>query len=683
MEEKHNEYSFNEYSLGVGIDNVRGFKKQIFYINNDGMTLKFIQESESSYLVENINKIWNGPPIRLELVNDLINFLPLIKFLAPYIISETYSFVNDEYIPIEDFNLGEIIAEITDTQLVENYGFYTKGFLSCNNYAVSFHLNFFKLDRKPMEIRYANPKVGYFHSPVEIDTDSEKCKLVGCPKAIINRMNLKKAPWNFKLHSSIPEEYREAVKNGILSWNYFFKDLGLGEPFTAEYSDNIDPFDMRYFIIINNENSNFNGTHSGLSSSNNDYRSGENLYGLIDMNVTKMATYPIRHIIMSNENKDKLHQYVLVFITWVVAHEVGHQLGLRHNFMGNLQSDSLGSIMDYIDVFTIQHIKPLEVDFNSTTRKYDLEAIKYGYWGEGDEYIKVGESFNLLFGTDENDYEIHPGVNKNIDNKNAFKYIEKCITMYNEYRVNLIQDIKAGVITPYEYGELLMFVYTNKYLEIVNACLKFIGGKNFDIERTVQIDGDKIDSINAIHYLIIILSEIFYSYEEYIYFIYDIEDNGDKTYKFNNVEIDSLYQLNINGINNAFEILCKKIFDKFLFTDRLNTLANQYSPLSLEEFLNMITFDGIIKFLNKELKKSIASQQKSMLYIWVKTLKEKKEISDSPIVKDIISKLFLNIEKEMRKELKKENKKEIKMSNSNSIIDLIENDTLDTFDEVN
>ena len=648
MPKKH--FSFNEYNLSIGIDNVKGFNKQIFYINSEGMALKFTQDSKSTYLVEFINKKWNGPPIKLDLKNNLINFYPLIKYLAPYIISETYSFVNDDYISIEDLNLSEINIEITDTKLVSNYGFYTKGFITSDNYAVSFHINFKKLDRIPMEIRYANPKVGYFHFPIEIDTTSENCKLVGCPKAIINRMNLKKAPWHFKLHSSIPEEYKDAVKKGILSWNYFFKELGLGEPFKVEYDANVDPFDMRYYVVINNENSNFNGTHSGLSSSNSDYRSGENLYGLIDMNITKMATYPIRHIIMSNDNKDKLHEYVLVFITWVIAHEVGHQLGLRHNFMGNLQNDSLGSIMDYIDVFTIQHIKPLEVDFNSTTRKYDLEAIKYGYWGKGDDYIKVGESFNLLFGTDENDYEIHPGVNKNVDNRNAFIYIEKCLKMYAEYRYNLIQDIKTNNITPYEYGELLMFVYTNKYLELVNSCLKFIGGKNFDIERTIQIDAEREDSLRAINYLIMILSEIFYSYDEYIYFIYDFEDNEDKSYIFNNVELDTLYQLNINGINNAFEILCKKIFDKFLFTDRLTTLANDFSPLQLEEFLNNITL-GIIKLLNdklkesKESKESKASQQKNMLYIWIKSLKDKKEDIESPLIKDIIGDTYFSLEK--------------------------------------
>jgi len=672
-----NHFAFNEYNLGIGIDNVRGFKKQIFYINSDGMALKFIEESDTTYLVENINKVWNGPPIRLELENDLINFYPLIKFLSPYIIAETYSFVNDDYISIDDLKLTDIHIEITDTQVINGYGFYTKGFISADNYAVSFHLNFKKLDRIPMEVRYANPKVGYFHYPIEIDTESEKCKLVGCPKAIINRMNLKKAPWHFKIHSSIPEEYRDAVKNGILSWNNFFKELGLGEPFTAEYSDNIDPFDMRYYVVINNENSNFNGTHSGLSSSNSDYRSGENLYGLIDMNITKMATYPIRHIIMSNENKDKLHEYVLVFITWVIAHEVGHQLGLRHNFMGNLQSDGLGSIMDYIDVFTIQNIKPLEVDFNSTSRKYDLEAIKFGYWGEKDEYIKVGENFNLLFGTDENDYEIHPGVNKNIDNRNAFLYIKNCLKMYAEYRINLIEDIKNNSITPFEYGELLMFVYTNKYLELVNACLKFIGGKNFDIDRTVQIDADKDDAIQAINYLLMILSEIFYSYDEYIYFVYDFEDNGDKGYMFNNVQIDSLYQLNINGINNAFEILCKRIFEKILFTDRLTTLSNEYSPLQLEEFLNIITFNGIIKLLDDELsnKNSIASQQKSMLYIWIKSLKEIKEIADSSAIIDAISNLFINVKKELNKiKKRKERDDKEKNGNLNSILDLINTD---------
>jgi hypothetical protein len=56
------------------------------------------------------------------------------------------------------------------------------------------------------------------------------------------------------------------------------------------------------------------------------------------------------------------------FLTHVVLHEVGHTLGLRHNFLGSLANNS---VMDYLD------------DEDSVARAtpgaYDVEAIKYLY----------------------------------------------------------------------------------------------------------------------------------------------------------------------------------------------------------------------------------------------------------------------------------------------------------------
>src|SRR2546430_14748747 len=71
-------------------------------------------------------------------------------------------------------------------------------------------------------------------------------------------------------------------------------------------------------------------------------------------------------------------QYLLQYISWVVAHEVGHQLGLRHDFMGNLQSNGFGSVMDYIDLFAdFMNLRALNIE--NTQREYDLKAIDYGY----------------------------------------------------------------------------------------------------------------------------------------------------------------------------------------------------------------------------------------------------------------------------------------------------------------
>ena len=75
----------------------------------------------------------------------------------------------------------------------------------------------------------------------------------------------------------------------------------------------------------------------------------------------------------------------------LVAHEMGHNLGLRHNFKGNLLATAdgsrpSGSVMEYLNK-NFRHI--------DTVGEYDHMAIKYGYSG-------VEPGIKNIFCTDEN-----------------------------------------------------------------------------------------------------------------------------------------------------------------------------------------------------------------------------------------------------------------------------------------
>ena len=58
------------------------------------------------------------------------------------------------------------------------------------------------------------------------------------------------------------------------------------------------------------------------------------------------------------------------FLTHVVLHEVGHTLGLRHNFEGSLAPPS-SSVMEYVDDF--------DAPFVPVPQAYDVDAVKYLY----------------------------------------------------------------------------------------------------------------------------------------------------------------------------------------------------------------------------------------------------------------------------------------------------------------
>ena len=96
---------------------------------------------------------------------------------------------------------------------------------------------------------------------------------------------------------------------------------------------------------------------------------------------------------LAKEREAKLEQIILAGIKDVVMHEVGHTLGLRHNFQASswLTLDEMndperskeygiaGSVMDYLAVNIAPKGKPQGDYFMTTLGPYDYLAIEYGY----------------------------------------------------------------------------------------------------------------------------------------------------------------------------------------------------------------------------------------------------------------------------------------------------------------
>ena len=137
-------------------------------------------------------------------------------------------------------------------------------------------------------------------------------------------------------------------------------------------------------------------------------------------------------------NQEQLQAYINQYLTHLVAHEVGHTLGLRHNFHGSTmlmpeelnnteitQSQGLvSSVMDY----TAVNLAPPGVEqgdyFSTTVGPYDSWAIEYGYKPSGERFPEAEKRFldkiaqraaepELAYGTDEdyfgfNDPDLNP-----------------------------------------------------------------------------------------------------------------------------------------------------------------------------------------------------------------------------------------------------------------------------------
>ena len=267
----------------------------------------------------------------------------------------------------------------------------------------------FALPDTPMKPRFFDKRVGYFTANYS-DYSSEKNKLDNF--SYIKRWRLEKKnpelevsepkePIVWYIDRGTPQKYVEAVREGIEFWQSAFEQAGFKNGIVAKMAPSMeenpdwDPEDARYSVIrwIPSGIPNAQGPHVA------DPRSGEIIEADVRMyhNVIKLlegwyfaqagATDPrAKKLPLPNDVMSDL-------VRFVVAHEVGHSIGLHHNFIGNnsYTIDQLrdpefvkefgvsASIMDYARFnYVIQPedgVSPIDY----APGPYDKFAIEWGY----------------------------------------------------------------------------------------------------------------------------------------------------------------------------------------------------------------------------------------------------------------------------------------------------------------
>jgi hypothetical protein len=150
-------------------------------------------------------------------------------------------------------------------------------------------------------------------------------------------------PIVFYVDRAIPEPIRTATLEGARFWVEAFDRAGLAGGFRAELMpEGADPLDIRYNVI---QWQNRNEIGWSIGGGLIDPRTGEMLKGAARMDSHRARTsWNIAAALAGAANASDTH-FVLGRVRQVTAHEVGHTLGIAHNYIASTYGR--GSVMDY------------------------------------------------------------------------------------------------------------------------------------------------------------------------------------------------------------------------------------------------------------------------------------------------------------------------------------------------
>ncbi len=254
------------------------------------------------------------------------------------------------------------------------------------------HHSFVELPGPGYQPRAFDPRAGYFGTSFVDYSASLNDRI---DKRLINRHRLQKKDPNaavsdpvqpivYYLDRGAPEPIRSALLEGAGWWNQAFEAAGFRNAFRVELlPEGADPMDVRYNLIqwVHRYT---RGWSYGASIT--DPRTGEIIKGQVTLGSLRgRQDYLIAEGLLAPYEQGKpvppeLERVVLARIRQLAAHEVGHTLGLAHNYAASMKNRS--SVMDYPPPL-IQLKGPGAPDLSEAYAtgigEWDKVAIDFGY----------------------------------------------------------------------------------------------------------------------------------------------------------------------------------------------------------------------------------------------------------------------------------------------------------------
>ncbi len=474
----------------------------------------------------------------------------------------------------------------SEIQVDLNYrtkGIYIYTLADSRNVTYTYHYSLSALPKSDYSPRPADDRVGHF---LTLYQDYNDVLTESPYVRYINRWNLKKKypsaplsepvqPIVFWLENTIPTEFRKPITQGILAWNEAFEAIGFknaivvkqmpddadwdpadirystirwlmqpgvgigvgpsrANPFTGEIYDADIRISGDYFRFYYNEfeefidpilnmsyseyvNYNLNDESTDSHQHNCEY--AQNMMN--DMAFAWYSSFELLHLPVRDKEK-LMEKFIHDGIVDLLIHEVGHTLGLRHNFKASSiysleqisnsefigDNGPVGSVMDYNGVNLMDGGHNF---FQTTPGPYDYWAIEYAYAEQPinsilseDEFLNsiASKSTNPLYVycTDEDAYgakSVDPYCSSGRDlTSNPIDYFDKQLLLVNKFWDQLLDNFeKEGT----RYPKIRSIFYNGiyEYYKAARSVSKFIGGIEHSRHHVGETDKDPMSVIPA------------------------------------------------------------------------------------------------------------------------------------------------------------------------------------------
>ena len=439
-----------------------------------------------------------------------------------------------------------------------------------------------------------------------------------------------KEPIVYYIDPGVPEPIKSAMLESGKWWNQAFEAAGYIDAFQVKtLPDGAHPMDVRYNMIHWVHRATRGWSYGGWSS---DPRTGEIIKGNVSLGSLRLRQdYLIATGLLAPYEDKKsiptsMKQLALARIKQLVAHEIGHTIGIQHNFLAS--SFDRASVMDYPHpTLSLNDSNQIEWEnaYDVGIGEWDKISVAYGYQDFPkninedvalEEIIQGGIKRGITFITDQDSRSpgsAHPGShlwdngsNTTLELKNLIKIRKVALENFG------VNNIRFG--EPYsDLGDVLVPIYLLHRYQI-EAASKIIGGLyyNYALRGDGQLITEMIDTdsqLQSLNILIETLQPDFLTLKEDIIKLIPPRASGrGKTRE----SFKSKTGVTFDGISlaeTAAEMTAKMLLNSERAARLVEYKARNNSQPGLEKIINSIVKETLLKKtprgLSGEVKRSI------------------------------------------------------------------------------